>query len=60
MTQEVQNEIINQFWGIVPTILIFIVGAALLGIGYKLIEKKLLQKKNKKSKAEPKEHQSRK
>jgi len=48
MTQEVQSEIISQFWGIVPTIIIFVVVAALLGIGYKLLEKKLLQKINKK------------
>ena len=42
MTQEVQEQIIGQFWGIVPTIIIFVVIAALLGIGYKLLEKKIL------------------
>lgn len=54
MTQEVQNEIIGQFWGIVPTLIIVLVAAALLGIGYKILEKKLLntvkkKKNNKKS-----------
>ena len=54
MTQETQNQIISQFWGIVPTIIIILVVAALLGIGYNILEKKLLnaiknKKKSKKS-----------
>ncbi len=52
MTSEVQNEIISKFWGIVPTLIIILVIAALLGIGYKILEKKLLnavkKKKNEK------------
>ena len=49
MTPEVQNNIISQFWGIVPMIVLFILIAAILGIGYKILEKKLISwvKKNK-------------
>lgn len=47
MTPEVQNQIIGQFWEIIPIIAIILVLAALLGIGYKILEKKLLQKTNK-------------
>lgn len=54
MTQEVQNQIIGQFWGIVPTIIIIIVVAALLGIGFKIIEKKMINtvKKKKQNKSD--------
>lgn len=47
MTKEVQNQIIGQFWEIVPTVIIFLLVAAALGIGYKLIEKKILKKAEK-------------
>lgn len=47
MTEEVQNQIIGQFWGIVPTVILFLLIAAALGIGYKIIEKKLLKKAEK-------------
>lgn len=54
MTSEIQNQIIGQFWGIVPTIVVFLVIAAILGIGYKILEKKLIswakQKRSEKDK----------
>lgn len=50
MTQEVQNQIIGQFWGIVPTVVLFLVIAAVIAIGYKILEKKLISwAKNKKA-----------
>lgn len=48
MTPEVQNQIIGQFWGIVPIIAIILIVAALLGIGYKILEKKLIDLAKKK------------
>lgn len=48
MTQDVQNQIIGQFWGIVPIIALILVIAALLGIGYKILEKKLISAVKKK------------
>ncbi len=48
MSPEVQNQIIGQFWGIVPIIAIILVVAAVLGIGYKLLEKKLMNRAKKK------------
>lgn len=59
MTPEVQNQIIDQFWGIVPTIAVFLVIAALLGIGYKILTKKLSQKiNNKRNKIDNKKNNS--
>ncbi len=53
MTQEVQNQIIGQFWGIVPTVVLFLVIAAVIAIGYKILEKKLTSwAKNKKAEKE--------
>ena len=43
MTQEVQNQIIGQFWGIVPYAIIGLLIAAVVGIGYKILEKKLMR-----------------
>lgn len=42
MTQEIQNQIIAQFSGIVPMIAIALVVAGVLGIGYKILERKLI------------------
>ena len=44
MTKEIQNEIIGMFWAQMPMILLFIFAGAILGIGYKIIEIKLLKK----------------
>ena len=55
MTQEVQNQIIGQFWGIVPTVVLFLVIAAVVAIGYKILEKKLMNwAKKKKAEKEQK------
>ena len=56
MTQEIQNQIVGAFWGMVPIIVVFLVIAALLGIGYKLLEKKLISwAKRKKAEKEQKQ-----
>lgn len=47
MTEEVKNKIIEMFWGIVPQVALFMLVAAALGIGYKILEKKLLKKAEK-------------
>ncbi len=40
MTPEIQNQIIGAFWGILPIILIFMIGGAVLGLIYKMLMKK--------------------
>lgn len=44
MTEEVQNQIIGMFWEKMPIIIIFIIAGAILGIGYKVIEIKIMKK----------------
>lgn len=41
MTEEVKNQIIGQFYGIIPTILIILAIAVIAGIGYRLLLKKI-------------------
>lgn len=41
MTEEVRNQIVGQFYGIIPTILIILAIAVIAGIGYRLLLKKI-------------------
>ncbi len=42
MTPDTQNQIISMIWGIVPYAIIGLLIAAVVGIGYKILEKKLM------------------
>lgn len=41
MTEEVRNQIVGQFYSIIPTLLVFIAIGIIAGIGYKLLMKKI-------------------
>lgn len=41
MTEEVRNQIIGQFYSIIPTLLVFIAIGIIAGIGYRILMKKI-------------------